>query len=52
MLLTWSIRGRSYYRVFWRFPGGRRAVEDYLDYLRREGVDWKEIGRASCRERV
>ena len=42
MLLAWSIRGRSYYRVFWRFPGGRRAVEDYLDYLQREGVDWKE----------
>jgi len=45
MLLSWSIRGRSYYRVFWRFPGGRRAVEDYLDYLRREGVDWKDTAR-------
>jgi len=42
MLLAWSIRGRSYYRVFWRFPGGRRAVEDYLDYLQREGVDWEK----------
>jgi hypothetical protein len=42
MLLAWSIRGRSYYRIFWRFPAGRRAVEDYLNYLQREGVDWKE----------
>lgn len=45
MLLTWSIRGRSYYRVFWRFPGGRRAVEDYLGYLQREGVDWEKTAR-------
>jgi outer membrane protein assembly factor BamB len=45
MLLAWSIRGRSYYRVFWRFPGGRRAVEDYLGYLQREGVDWKKTAR-------
>jgi outer membrane protein assembly factor BamB len=45
MLLAWSIRGRSYYRVFWRFPDGRRAVEDYLDYLQREGVDWKDTAR-------
>lgn len=44
-LLAWSIRGRSYYRVFWRFPGGRRAVEEYLDYLQREGVDWKETAK-------
>ena len=42
MLLAWSIRGRSYYRAFWRFPGGRRAVEDYLAYLQREGVDWQK----------
>ncbi|MFA6562533.1 MAG: PQQ-binding-like beta-propeller repeat protein [Verrucomicrobiia bacterium] len=42
MLLAWSIRGRAYYRVFWRFPGGRRAVEDYLGYLKREGVDWEK----------
>ena len=44
-LLAWSIRGRSYYRVFWRFPGGRRQLEDYLDYLRREGVDWEKSAR-------
>jgi outer membrane protein assembly factor BamB len=45
MLLGLSIRGRSYYRMFWRFPGGRRAVEEYLDYLQREGVDWEKTGR-------
>ena len=44
-LLGWSIRGRSYYRVFWRFPAGRRSVEDYLAYLRQEGVDWERTGR-------
>jgi hypothetical protein len=37
-----SLRGRSYFRVFWRFPGGRRDVEACLDYVRREGVDWKK----------
>ncbi|MFA6563001.1 MAG: hypothetical protein WCV00_13910 [Verrucomicrobiia bacterium] len=42
---SWSIRGRSYYRVFWRFPEGRRAVEDYLRYLQREGVDWERSAR-------
>jgi len=42
MLLAWSIRGRSYYRIFWRFPDGRRAVAEYLGYLQREGVDWQK----------
>ena len=42
---SWSIRGRSYYRVFWRFPAGRRAVEEYLDYLQRDGVDWEKSAR-------
>ncbi len=42
---SWSIRGRSYYRVFWRFPDGRPAVEDYLSYLQREGVDWEKSAR-------
>jgi len=40
--VAWSIRGRSYYRIFWRFPGGRPAVEAYLRYLRDEGVDWPQ----------
>jgi len=42
---SWSIRGRSYYRIFWRFPEGRRAVEDYLSYLQRDGVDWEKSAR-------
>ena len=31
--------------MFWRFPGGRREVEEYLDYLQHEGVDWERTGR-------
>lgn len=42
---SWSIRGRSYYRIFWRFPEGRQAVGDYLGYLQREGVDWEASAR-------
>lgn len=38
--VAWNIRGRSYYRIFWRFPAGRAAVEEYLRYLKKEGVDW------------
>jgi hypothetical protein len=37
-----SFRARSYFRVFWRFPGGRRQVAEYLDELRRRGVDWQQ----------
>ncbi len=43
--VAWSIRGRSYYRTFWRFPGGRPAVEAYLKYLREDGVDWEQTAR-------
>ena len=43
--VAWSIRGRSYYRIFWRFPGGRKAVEEYLKYIREEGVDWEKTAR-------
>ncbi len=43
--VAWSIRGRSYYRIFWRFPGGRAAVEEYLKYLRQEGVDWERTAQ-------
>ena len=43
--VAWSIRGRSYYRIFWRLPGGRKTVEDYLKYLREEGVDWEKTAR-------
>ena len=43
--VAWSIRGRSYYRIFWRFPGERKAVEAYLKYLREEGIDWEKTAR-------
>jgi hypothetical protein len=43
--VAWFIRGRSYYRIFWRFPDGRKAVEEYLKYLREEGVDWEQTAR-------
>lgn len=34
-------RGRSTFRVFYRFPGGRPALEEYLKYVDTEGVDWR-----------
>ena len=43
--VAWAIRGRSFYRIFWRFPGGREAVEDYLKYIREEGVNWEKTAR-------
>ncbi|GEM_PF-1579324 len=43
--VAYSIRGRSYYRIFWRFPGGRAAIESYLKYLQEEGVDWKKTAQ-------
>lgn len=43
--VAWSNRGRSYYRIFFRFPAGRQAVEDYLKYLQQEGVDWQKTAR-------
>ncbi len=42
---TWSIKGRSYYRVFWRFPGGRHEVEEYMNDLFLHGVDWEKSAR-------
>lgn len=43
--VAWNIRGRSYYRIFWRFPGGRKSVEEYLKYLGEDGVDWRKTAR-------
>ena len=42
---SWSIRGRSYYRVFWRFPRGPPGGRGVLRYLQREGVDWEKSAR-------
>jgi hypothetical protein len=44
-LVARDIRGRSYYRIFFRFPGGRKSVEQYLDYLANEAVDWQKAAR-------
>lgn len=40
-LHTRHFRGRSYFRAFYRFPGGRKALDEYLQYVEQEGVDWK-----------
>jgi hypothetical protein len=40
-LHTRHFRGRSYFRPFYRFPGGRAPLKEYLDYVEREGLDWK-----------
>jgi hypothetical protein len=37
-----SYRGRSYFRVFYRYPGGRAALDEYLKRLDETGVDWKQ----------
>lgn len=36
---THDFGGRSYFRLFYRFPAGRKAVLEYLKYLAEEGVD-------------
>ncbi|MFN0196307.1 MAG: hypothetical protein ACKVT0_06155 [Planctomycetaceae bacterium] len=36
-----SLQGRSYYRIFYRFPEGRQQVVDYLKLLDEKGIDWK-----------
>jgi hypothetical protein len=40
-LHTRNYKGRSAFRPFYRFPGGRRALEEYMLALDAEGVDWK-----------
>lgn len=40
-LHTRHFRGRSYFRVFYRFPGGRASLDPYLAYVEQEGIDWK-----------
>lgn len=34
-------RGRSYFRVFYRFPQGRTQLEDFLKRLDATGIDWR-----------
>ena len=44
-LHTRAFRGRSYFRVFYRFPGGRHQLEDYLTQVDATGIDWKASGQ-------
>ena len=37
--------GRSYFRVFYRFPEGRKQLTAYLLKLDRDGVDWKQAAQ-------
>lgn len=36
-----AFQGRSYFRVFCRFPNGRPQLEDYLRKLDMSGIDWR-----------
>ncbi len=52
-LHTRSYLARSYYRIFYRFPGGRPELEQYLRAIEAEGIDWKKSaqhGSASIRK--
>lgn len=40
-LHTRNYLARSYFRIFYRFPGGRAALVEYLKYVEAEGIDWK-----------
>lgn len=44
-LHTRAFRGRSYFRVFYRFPEGRQQLEEYLKKVEAVGVDWKTAGQ-------
>lgn len=44
-LHTRSYRARSYFRIFYRFPGGRPRLEAYLNELEARGVDWKQAAQ-------
>ena len=36
-----SFMGRSHYRIFYRFPEGRKQVVEYLEHLKSSDIDWK-----------
>lgn len=36
-----AFQGRSYFRVFCRFPNGRPELENYLRELDAQGIDWR-----------
>jgi hypothetical protein len=44
-LHTRSYRARSYFRLFYRFPGGRSQLTPYLRQLEEVGIDWKQAAQ-------
>ena len=40
-----AYQGRSYFRIFYRFPGGREEVAAYLKQIERTGVDWRQAAQ-------
>ena len=40
-LHTRNYKGRSYFRVFYRFPAGRPELEEYLKYVDANRIDWR-----------
>lgn len=40
-LHTRNYKARSYFRIFYRFPGGREQLEKYLVQVDVKGIDWK-----------
>lgn len=40
-LHTRSYRARSYFRIFYKFPGGRARLAEYLKLVDAQGVDWR-----------
>jgi ribosomal protein L34E len=44
-LHTRAYRGRSYFRIFYRYPGGRGALAEYLRRLDAKGVDWRQAAQ-------
>jgi len=44
-LHTRSYRGRSYFRIFYRFPKGEPQLVQYLKTLDKKGVDWKRAAQ-------
>jgi hypothetical protein len=38
---TREYRGRSYFRIFYRFPKGRKQLTAYLAQIDKNGVDWR-----------
>lgn len=40
-----AYRGRSYFRIFYRFPDGRSSLAKYLKRLDTDGVDWRQAAQ-------